>query len=371
MVDNRNYNTRGKTKRTMTVVLGLPPHIVANILRRLPLHDTMRVAHTCRAYHAYFFVTPTCHCAQAAAADADTCARMRASAVWSHWRPCKARRGSQLTRCAKYGHVACVAVLVGALDCDPSYNGHSSLRSACARGHVGIVDVLLRDARTDPTEWNYAAIRCALTHNHDDVLHRLLDDPRAHGFRLSPCDLGKAVRGDRWDVVTRVLRQASAVRAQAPHIRYNFDMWLSDAVFANRADRVRRILQEPLAHPIASAAVCLLQAIMKRNLDMVDAFLSDERLDLRDAVSALSTACSRGPVAMVDRILVDARFDPHSGDHSALSQSIDRVSVDIVERLLEHPHCSSNACVREAMRMARQAGRNDVVELCCARLGAA
>jgi len=327
----------------------IPAHVMANILGRLHLHDTMRVAHTCHAFHALIFDTPTCQCAKVAASGADgLCARMYASAFWTHWRTCAPKRSEAMVACARRGHLACVAAVVLA---DPSIDQDMALIEASARGHVGVVRVLLHHARVNVAAHRHRAIARAMAKGHLGVVQLLLDDPRADRYALDRWEVALAARKGHANVLRHVLERPGLVNDT--NRDWVFPTALHEACWSNRTDVVRLFASDPRFDVTDFTESMASAAMYRHNTEITEMLFRDPRPDAPIVhPNQLVYACAGSDLWMVDRLLRDERTDPSFGDFQAFRTAARNGNVAIVKRFFEHPTCGTVACARLALRDA-------------------
>jgi len=273
---------------------GLPPHVLATVLRNVSVRTLVRVAHLCRSLHKRMTASATCVC------DGPLVAETARLPFWAHWRAQRPRRGRNrikvrvrnvveltfalhagldlsgyhqwaLGQAVKEGLVAHVDALLRDPRIDVSVRRQYALRAACEYGRTEVVARLLRDPRIDITARGNAALAIATRMGHGDIVRHLVNHPR---FDVAACNhmtLRWACRRGDEHLVAWLLAQ----RRVRPHVR-NQEAMIGASSRGHVA--VVRLL---LGNPRVSADVGFFHACWNGRTEVVDLFLRRARVNLR------------------------------------------------------------------------------------------
>ena len=126
---------------------------------------------------------------------------------------------------------------------------------------------------------------------------------------------------------------------------------------------VERLLQDARVDPSANDNEAIQMASVKGNLPVVERLLQDARVDPSTAGNrAIKVASRFGKLAVVDRLLQDVRVDPSADDNVAIKEASENGHLAIVERLLQDARVDPSAENNWAIKLASRFGHPRVVE---------
>jgi ankyrin repeat protein len=254
-----------------------------------------------------------------------------------------------LTRSCRLGHADVVQMLLAAphpndatrTRYDASVADNLPIQSAASHGCAAVVELLLRDARVDPSANNNYAIRTAAERGDVCVVKLLLTDARTH---CSDALTAASTHG-HVEVVVELLRcNASSSSSFHPAGRLRDNAPLCGAA---RRGPVRVVHQLLVATAAAAAAAD-----------------DDPPLDLGFHFHmSLVVAAHHGHVAVVERLLEDARVDPSIDGGAVVRTAAVGGHADVVQLLLRDARADPSAHGNRALQTASNLGHSDVVRL--------
>lgn len=126
---------------------------------------------------------------------------------------------------------------------------------------------------------------------------------------------------------------------------------LVSAIKANDVDQVKTILSS--GNELQDIASTFLTAVRHGNIEIVSAFLADQRVD-PSAINnrAIVVAASKGHTDVVKLFLKDSRVDPTVSDNRPLISAASNSHYDTVKLLLKDPRIDPTARNHEVLRQA-------------------
>jgi ankyrin repeat protein len=135
-----------------------------------------------------------------------------------------------------------------------------------------------------------------------------------------------------------------------PSINNNWPFQL--AVINQQLAVVERMLQDARVDPSTDDNYAFLKAVENKDIAMVERLLQDTRVDPSTEENlAFAFAVKNNDLVMVERLLQDPRVDPSPEDNFAFRFACKNGYYDIVERLLQDPRIDLNDAKSEIIRL--------------------
>lgn len=242
--------------------------------------------------------------------------------------------------------------LLGNKRVDPSERNNMLIRYASEKGYLAVVKKLLKDPRVSPIDANSSTIRFICMIGELDLFEVIMNDPQMTTEHASAA-LGFASKFGNLDIVNRILgdidldSSAGYLKALS-YATENGDLEMIERLFAD----------ERITDHVLSNSSFLGYARSRETVDRMLNFIDPSA----GANIAIYTACQRGNLEAVERLLEDERVDPSAHNNCALEIAIHKFHWKIVVQLLKDPRIGG-AVGNEVLVAAASYNRLEIVEI--------